>query len=323
MNAMPTTTTASTTNMSSTVATNATTTTSSKSSSHRSRMVRPAIMSMNQADQVSTMEALKTTDHVLTDLTANPTDDRLDAVTAESFFAPPPVAPVAPVAPGPTSSIPETAESFFNSSPLNKDGISEQSCGMENSSIHPSEGQYPSPEGDVQPQNDQEHALEKKPFIPTEEPVVQPVVQPLVPPSPSVIQQEIPQMQPSAELAPLPFPTPFIPKEESSTSSIASPPMPVYTPFAPSGDSMVAQEVCFVYGSHRAKANLPHDSLPSLAFTAFEGPLTQTKKKEFSLKWVSEQEKLGMYNEFPIEGILAFFTFHPEKNICLIHSKQL
>lgn len=204
-------------------------------------------------------DALKTTEHILSELTPKKEDDRLDAITAESFFAPPPEEDSIPVETPVDTPVLNTPESLAS--------IPEQPVPVTSQQSVPLTPQQPVPIASQQPTPLTPQQPTPLPFSPPSE------QSPFSPP-----QQLIPPTQLTTPVTPM---TPQRPINETPL-----------TPFIPKGSSpLLSHKVSFACGPHHITTQLPHDNYSLLSFSSLDGPLTHGKKREKVLQWLKTQEE--------------------------------
>ena len=201
----------------------------------------------------TTVEALKTTEQVLSSLSAPRGDDRLDAVTAEDFFSAP-AEDAAPVEPASGAPAPVQAEPPMASLPV------QTTQPIAPLPVQPSQSIAPLPVQPVQPIA----PLPSQNMLPT---------QPITP-------RSIPEICPLSPSTPNAASHPFTPSPVS--------PMP----FMPSDtSSTMSREVHVSYGSHCLLTHVPHTNLDALSLSSFSGPLTQGRQKEKVVQWLETQKR--------------------------------
>ena len=221
------------------------------------------------------MEALKTTEQVLSSLSAPRGDDRLDAVTAEDFFSAP-AEDAAPVEPASGAPAPVQAEPPMASLPV------QTTQPIAPLPVQPSQPIAPLPVQPVQPIT----PLPVQPSQPITPLPVQPV-QPIAPlpsqnmlPTQPITPRSIPEICPLSPSTPNAASHPFTPSPVS--------PMP----FMPSDTSpTMSREVHVSYGSHCLLTHVPHTNLDALSLSSFSGPLTQGRQKEKVVQWLETQKR--------------------------------
>ena len=223
----------------------------------------------------TTVEALKTTEQVLSSLSAPRGDDRLDAVTAEDFFSAP-AEDAAPVEPASGAPAPVQAEPPMASLPV------QTTQPIAPLPVQPSQSIAPLP---VQP-SQSIAPLPVQPVQPITPLPVQPV-QPIAPlpsqnmlPTQPITPRSIPEICPLSPSTPNAASHPFTPSPVS--------PMP----FMPSDtSSTMSREVHVSYGSHCLLTHVPHTNLDALSLSSFSGPLTQGRQKEKVVQWLETQKR--------------------------------
>ena len=201
----------------------------------------------------TTVEALKTTEQVLSSLSAPRGDDRLDAVTAEDFFSAP-AEDAAPVEPASGAPAPVQAEPPMASLPV------QTTQPIAPLPVQPSQPITPLPVQPSQPIT----PLPSQNMLPT---------QPITP-------RSIPEICPLSPSTPNAASHPFTPSPVS--------PMP----FMPSDtSSTMSREVHVSYGSHCLLTHVPHTNLDALSLSSFSGPLTQGRQKEKVVQWLETQKR--------------------------------
>ena len=243
------------------------------------------------------MEALKTTEQVLSSLSAPRGDDRLDAVTAEDFFSAPAedAAPVEPAsgAPAPVQAEPPMAslpvQTTQSIAPLPVQPVQpiaplpvQPSQSIAPLPVQPSQSIAPLPVQPSQPIT----PLPVQPSQPITPLPVQPV-QPITPlpsqnmlPTQPITPRSIPEICPLSPSTPNAASHPFTPSPVS--------PMP----FMPSDtSSTMSREVHVSYGSHCLLTHVPHTNLDALSLSSFSGPLTQGRQKEKVVQWLETQKR--------------------------------
>ena len=212
----------------------------------------------------TTVEALKTTEQVLSSLSAPRGDDRLDAVTAEDFFSAP-AEDAAPVEPASGAPAPVQAEPPMASLPV------QTTQPIAPLPVQPSQPIAPLPVQPVQP-------ITPLPVQPSQ-PITPLPSQNMLPTQP-ITPRSIPEICPLSPSTPNAASHPFTPSPVS--------PMP----FMPSDTSpTMSREVHVSYGSHCLLTHVPHTNLDALSLSSFSGPLTQGRQKEKVVQWLETQKR--------------------------------
>ena len=202
----------------------------------------------------TTVEALKTTEQVLSSLSAPRGDDRLDAVTAEDFFSAP-AEEAAPAEPASGAPAPVRTEPPMASLPVQ----SMASLPVQSMASLP-----------VQPITP----------LPTQTQPITPLPTQTMLPTQSITPRSLPEIRPLSPSTPNAASHPFTPSPVS--------PMP----FMPSDASpTMSREVHVSYGSHCLLTHVPHTNLDVLSLSSFGGPLTQGKQKEKVVQWLETQKR--------------------------------
>lgn len=219
----------------------------------------------------------------MSSLSAPRGDDRLDAVTAEAFFAAPADdaavsgvsvsegsgaavsevsrASLPPVSTPTQPELPVAASPAVSSLPLPAQSVLPAQSALPAQSVLPAQSTLPPPS-----------TLPSQPLAPLPTQPITPLpTQPLTPlPTSPTTPRTKPEIRPLPQSPSPTSPMPFMPTDA--------------TPNSP-------REVRVSYGSHCLLAHVPHTNLDALSLSSFGGPLTQGKQKEKVVQWLETQKR--------------------------------